>query len=128
MEAWSSAYGHRARVFDIVFDAEGCRFATASEDCTARIWRERASDSPLRGYEQQTCLTGHEAEVLRVGWNHDGSMFATGGLYSTFRMRLKFSQLVVCVCIYDAAGSMPVVSWRGCESASRTADTCHWRR
>lgn len=76
--SWTSAYGHRARVFDVAFDHSGTRFATASEDSTARIWREVPSDAAQPGYEQEACLTGHGAEVLRVGWNHDGTMLATG--------------------------------------------------
>jgi len=58
-------------VFDVAFDPAGLRFATASEDCSARVWGGAA-------HEQQACLKGHNAEVLRVSWSPDGEHLATG--------------------------------------------------
>lgn len=75
------AYGHHGRIFDIAFAPNTEEFVTASEDCTARVWRQSSS-----GYQQAICLTGHEAEVMRASWNHDGEMIATGSADTTARI------------------------------------------
>lgn len=66
-----TAYGHRARVFDVVFSPESDMIVSTSEDSSARVWR--TSDM-----SQAALLTGHTSEVMRAAWNHDGSLIATG--------------------------------------------------
>ncbi|GFH12792.1 WD_REPEATS_REGION domain-containing protein, partial [Haematococcus lacustris] len=74
------AYGHTERVFDVRFQpSTSDLFASASEDCTVRVWR----DVGARRYKQVLCCKSHESEVLRLGWSGDGSMLASGAAVDT---------------------------------------------
>ncbi|KAL6755515.1 WD40-repeat-containing domain protein [Haematococcus lacustris] len=77
------AYGHTERVFDVRFQpSTSDLFASASEDCTVRVWR----DVGARRYKQVLCCKSHESEVLRLGWSGDGSMLASGSADRTVRV------------------------------------------
>ena len=70
-DRWRAAYGHRARVFDASFSSDSHLLVSASEDCTARVWR-------LQDLRQTALLSGHSAEVLRVAWKSGSRVVATG--------------------------------------------------
>ncbi|KAJ9521887.1 hypothetical protein QJQ45_024757, partial [Haematococcus lacustris] len=77
------AYGHTERVFDVRFQpSTSDLFASASEDCTVRVWR----DVGARRYKQVLCCKSHESEVLRLGWSGDGCMLASGSADRTVRV------------------------------------------
>lgn len=73
--------GHQGRVFDLAFassDALACpALATASDDNTVQLWKADSPDqSGVKG--PIGCCKGHQDSVLRVNWNADSSLIASG--------------------------------------------------
>ena len=107
-EGWRpfQAYGHAERVFDVRFHpTDSSIIASASEDCSIRIWREIPETGTYQQVEgrlslnpplsipwhipwyicpptpappQVQCLYGHQAEVLRLAWSSGGKLLASG--------------------------------------------------
>jgi WD40 repeat protein len=70
--------GHTAQVSSVVFSPAGSHIATASGDCTARLWN-------LHG-QQVRVLTGHEQPLHDVVFSRDGSQIATASADGTTRI------------------------------------------
>ena len=71
--------GHTNRVQGVSWALDGRRLATASNDCTARVW----------DVEQGTVacvLLGHDAAVWAVAWSPDGRLLATASSDWTARL------------------------------------------
>jgi WD40 repeat protein len=67
---WLTFAGHSEVVFDVAYDPEGIRLASASWDGTIVIW------NALTGSRLVT-LDGHRAEVTAVGFSPDGERLVT---------------------------------------------------
>lgn len=81
---------HRNNVRDIVYSPDGKYLATASDDCTARIWNAASGG-------QIACMQ-HEDKVSRVVFSRDGKYLATVSYYNTARIWDTTNwQLVTCV-------------------------------
>ncbi len=73
------ALGHTDAVTEAVFSPDGSRFASASDDWTARIWSSVGRGAPV-------ILSGHTAPVLDVDWSPDGAYLATSSGDKTARI------------------------------------------
>lgn len=74
------AYGHDARIFDLSFHpASSGLLVSASDDCSAGVWRRQAGGSAAGGrYMQVAAFQGHADSVMRAAWSPDGQMVASG--------------------------------------------------
>jgi len=70
--------GHTGRVRDVAWSRDAAKIATASEDGTARIWKE--DGTPL------AVLRGHKDRVTAVTWTRDGKQLATSSRDGTVRL------------------------------------------
>ena len=75
VENWS---GHTARVNAVAVGPDGSRFASASDDRTARIWDPQGKTIAV--------LSGHSAPVMAIAFSRDGAMVATGSADCTARL------------------------------------------
>jgi len=73
--------GHRNWVQDVVFSPGGDRLASASDDCTIRLWNVATGDCCL-------ILTGHEGGGRRVSYSpkRDVYILASGSYDRTARL------------------------------------------
>lgn len=71
--------GHEREVTGAVFNPEGRRMASGSEDGTVRIWDVRTG-------RELACARGHEGAVLCVAFSPDGTLVASGGADRTVRL------------------------------------------
>jgi WD40 repeat protein len=71
--------GHTVDVNAVAFSPDGQLLATASSDCTARVW------DPVTGRHLRT-LTGHNDPVRGVAFSPDGQLLATASDDSTARV------------------------------------------
>lgn len=62
--------GHKQSVSKVLFNPQGKKILTCSEDSTCKIW-------DLEGNELQTLL-GHEEEVFSAQFNYHGDIIITG--------------------------------------------------
>ncbi len=81
--------GHSRPVRAVVFDADGTRLVTASDDGTARLWDTRKAS-------ELQVFNGHEAPVAAVGITPDGSRVVTGSRDGTVRVWDAASGFEVC--------------------------------
>ncbi|KAL4422869.1 hypothetical protein ABPG75_009066 [Micractinium tetrahymenae] len=74
------AYGHNARIFDLCFHpASDSLLVSASDDCTAGVWRRQAGSTAAGGrYMQVAAFQGHGDSVMRAAWSPDGQLVASG--------------------------------------------------
>jgi hypothetical protein len=63
----------------VAFSPDGSRIATASDDCTARIWHTTSGTAPI-------ILSGHTSGVTAVAFSPDGSLIATASSDTTARI------------------------------------------
>lgn len=73
-------YGHNARIFDLSFHpCSDSLLVSASDDCTAGVWRRQAGGTAAGGrYMQVAAFQGHADSVMRAAWSPDGQMVASG--------------------------------------------------
>lgn len=81
--SWFALYryaGHDARIFDLCFHpASSGLLVSASDDCTAGVWRRQQGGSAAAGrYMQTASFRGHGDSVMRAVWSPDGQMVASG--------------------------------------------------
>lgn len=71
--------GHHGRVFDLAFSSGQATsiLASVSDDNTVRLWRCDSTDQS-GGMSQIGSCNGHQDSVLRVKWNEEGSLIASG--------------------------------------------------
>ena len=74
-----SLYGHTGGVRDAAFSPDGALLATASDDCTARIWE--VATGTLRA-----TLKGHVGGVRHINFSPDGALLATASYDDTTRL------------------------------------------
>lgn len=74
------AYGHNARIFDLCFHpCSDSLLVSASDDCTAGVWRRQAGGTAAGGrYMQVAAFHGHADSVMRAAWSPDGQLVASG--------------------------------------------------
>ncbi|TMW94912.1 hypothetical protein EJD97_009621 [Solanum chilense] len=96
--------GHTSEVFSCAWSPEGSLLASASRDCTARIWtigdgpcnstiRRRAPNVlVLKSLESQTTET--DDVVTTLNWNSEGTLLATGSHEGKVRMWNRYGELV----------------------------------
>ena len=94
--------GHDGDLFTGVFSPDGRRIATASRDCTARVWNTDGSGTPI-------ILRGHESVVWSVAFSPDGKQVVTGSADKTAR-------------IWDVDNARSPVVLRGHTGEVRTAE------
>merc|ERR1712217_805823 len=70
--------GHEGPISSTVFSPNGLRVATASDDCTVKIWEEETGKHLIT-------LVGHKAEVTSVAFFSDGHRVASGSCDCTAR-------------------------------------------
>jgi len=70
--------GHTAKVNAVAVSPDGVRFASASDDRTARIWNPQGKTIAV--------LSGHSAAVVAIAFGPDGTMVATGSADHTARL------------------------------------------
>ena len=100
--------GHQGRVFDLAF-ASGIAcpvLASASDDNTVQLWNADAPDQST-AMGPIGCCKGHRDSVLRVNWNKDSTLIASGDscvselvnlLYAQFLRRLGLQVLLIPLC------------------------------
>ncbi|KAL4448824.1 hypothetical protein ABPG77_007541 [Micractinium sp. CCAP 211/92] len=73
-------YGHDARIFDLCFHPYSeSLLVSASDDCTAGVWRRQAGGTAAGGrYMQVAAFQGHADSVMRAAWSPDGQLVASG--------------------------------------------------
>merc|ERR1712137_346143 len=71
--------GHWDEVLDVCFSSAGSRLATASADCTARVYAVMTGACT-------SILTGHEGEVSKVMFSPNGWKLATASSDRTCRL------------------------------------------
>jgi WD40 repeat protein/DNA-binding SARP family transcriptional activator len=64
--------GHDGFVWNLTFNADGQRVATASADGTVRVWDVDTG-------EQQLILAGHSGDVWAIAFSASGALLASGG-------------------------------------------------
>jgi WD40 repeat protein/serine/threonine protein kinase len=74
-----TCYGHTRGVYDVTFDPNGARIASAGGDETIRLW------DAVTGKEL-TKLTGHTGRVISLEFGPDGSMMASAGDDKTIKL------------------------------------------
>ncbi|PHH50912.1 putative WD repeat-containing protein [Ceratocystis fimbriata CBS 114723] len=75
----ASLQGHSSRVCRVEFHPSGRFVASASDDCTWRLWDAETTQELL-------LQEGHSRGVYAVSFNGDGSLIASGGLDSLGRI------------------------------------------
>lgn len=82
---------HQSAVFAVAWSPDGGRFAAASGDGTARIWRLDRLDEPA-------LLEGHEGQVMDVAWSPRGDRLVTVSLDGTARVwRVETPDLIAAI-------------------------------
>ena len=71
--------GHSDAVCCVVFSADGSRLATASKDCTIRLWDSKTGHNI-------TTLWGHTRRVNSVAFSKDGTQLASASTDGTIRL------------------------------------------
>ena len=79
-------YGHSDMITDICFSTNGNLVATASADCTARLWA--IGSQPISGEKkgESYLLNGHSESIEVVCFSPKGDRVVTGSLDSTARV------------------------------------------
>ena len=71
--------GHTSIVNSVIFNHDGTKIVSGSDDETIREWNVDTGECILT-------LKGHTHDVYSVGFNHDGSLIASGSDDRTIRV------------------------------------------
>lgn len=73
--------GHQAVILSLEFDPSGELLASASADCTVRIWDVKTK-TPVGTLKGILCIfiLGHDHWVLSLSWHHSLPFLASGGM------------------------------------------------
>lgn len=72
--------GHRDEVLDVCFDYVGKRLATASNDCTCKVWDVE------NDFRLTAIASGHSDEVSKVRFSPTGNLLLTASADRTARI------------------------------------------
>ena len=62
--------GHKGPVYDVSINPNNTLIASASRDCTIRVWNNNAS-------AKSTVIKGHSAPIKSIDFNAEGNMLIT---------------------------------------------------
>ena len=82
---------HTDAVRALAWNASGARLASASSDCTVRLW---SFDAQRLG-DPHAVLVGHGAYITSIDWSPDGSRLATGSGDGTVRVWHPATETVI---------------------------------
>lgn len=71
--------GHTGDVYQVAFSPDEGRLASASQDCTVRVWDTKNGKS-------LATLSGHSDEVTAVAWSRQGSLLASASRDGTVHL------------------------------------------
>jgi transducin (beta)-like 1 len=91
--------GHTEEVNSIRWDPTGTLLASASDDCSARVWRLDSPDTP------QSHFTDHKREIYTLRWSPTGPGSSNPSLplvlaTASFDCTVRVYDVVVNVCLY----------------------------
>lgn len=118
--------GHSGRVFDVAFcPVYSGVLVSGSDDNSVKLWQIDDTESQVAGRETGT-FSGHTDSVLRVSWQSDGQLFATGKgdrIVVGGRARVVcVTQVTTCFCFAAGSADTTVRLWRT-SAVSATSET-----
>lgn len=78
--------GHERGISDLAWSPDSALLASASDDCTVRIWRLPPSAGSNNAVEPVLVLRGHSNYVFCVGFHPSGNILASGSFDESVRL------------------------------------------